>query len=127
IQTAAEKAPLSSPLEAGSREMKTNIRRLHFLLPAFFVIPASAALPPCLDGYTLYSHSRTLLGDRAYLASGKSGSNGSTVLGIEGESRGDIVSRGNILLRDRSRVFGNVQAGGNVALPSGALVTGAIS
>jgi RHS repeat-associated protein len=111
--------------------MKTMMRPLlliSFLIPLLIPLTGAwAALPACLDGFTLYSHTQTLLGDRDSLATGKSGSNGYTELGIDGRGQADFVSRGNLKLRDRSRISGNAKAGGSVTLLSGAQVTGVIT
>jgi hypothetical protein len=81
----------------------------------------------CLNGFSLFSDVQTLLGDRDSIASGKIGSNGITQVGIDGKSHGDLTSRGNITIRDRAKIFGNVKSGGTVALLSGTSVTGTIN
>ena len=78
----------------------------------------------CLDGYALYSDVQTLLRDRDSLASGKTGSNGYLELGNDGKSQGDFLAKGNIQIKDRSKVFANVTSGGSVSLGSEAVITG---
>lgn len=80
----------------------------------------------CLDGFSLFSDVQSVFRDRDSIASGKSGSNGAIEMGIDAKSRGDLVSKGNILLRDRAKVFANVTAGGTIGLLAGASVSGSI-
>jgi hypothetical protein len=92
------------------------------------MLPSSpkAALPACLNGYSLYSDVQSVFDNNDSLASGKIGSNGHVELGIDGKAYGNLVARGNVLLRDRAKVFANVTSGGSTTLHSGAQVTGTI-
>ncbi len=95
-----------------------------FLLGILLFPVAGVKAASCLDGYALYSDVQTLLRDRDSLASGKTGSNGYLELGNDGKSQGDFVAKGNIQIKDRSKVFANVTSGGSVSLGSGAVITG---
>ena len=108
----------ASPLSPADSTVKTRLQSLGY------AVTVKDSLSSCLDGYSLFSQDQTVMGDRDSLYSGKSGSNGYSELGIDAKSFGDVASYGDILLKDRSTVYGNVTSGGSVTLLSGADVTG---
>ena len=94
---------------------------------ALFPFSLKAGLPACLDGYVLYSHGGTTIGNNSEISSGKSGSDSGLILNNNANVSGDLSAGGNITLGNNAKVAGNILSGGTVYLGNNAQVTGNIS
>ncbi len=75
-------------------------------------------------GYGIYSTQQTNIRDRVQLSPGTVGSAAYVEVGVEAKVNGDIVSSGNVFLRDRCTVNANVYAAGSISKQNQVVVTG---
>ncbi|MEO6095648.1 MAG: hypothetical protein ABIW76_08200 [Fibrobacteria bacterium] len=87
-------------------------------------IPPIPPAPSCLDKYTVYSNQQTVLADRAAVFGGGIGSTSYVEVGADGAIRGNVDAGGNLLLRSRAHVFGNVHVTGSLTRQDNTYVEG---
>jgi hypothetical protein len=91
--------------------------------------PVPAAEPLAAYFYTLsqstvFGNERVSVGDSVRIKDGSVGSNMYAEIGCASQIKGDVVSRGQIFLRERSAVSGDVIAGGLITRQNNTTITG---
>lgn len=94
---------------------------------ALILILPIAALAQTLDDYTLYPNGNLILQDRVKIKNSLLGSGTAVQMGFDSVLQGNVLSKGNMVMRDRAIVTGNVTLSGTLTLQSQAKVTGTIT
>jgi len=100
--------------------METKLRWI--IAVSLLFMSSSAVAQVC--GYGIYSTQQTNIRDRVQLSPGAVGSAAYVEVGVEAKVNGDIVSAGNVFLRDRCTVNANVYAAGSILKQNQVVVTG---
>src|SRR5664279_2663226 len=80
-----------------------------------------------LSDFALFARDTIIVKERSVITDGYIGANGYAELGIDAVLKGNLRSRSNARMLDRSRVEGNVAVGGMLTRGSATTVTGTIS
>lgn len=104
---------------------KTNVTTFFFLL--FTKVMVGDISSAVLSDFVLFARDTTIITDRSVVYDGIAGANGYVELGCDAKSYGDLQSRHNAKLKDRSLVDGNVTVGGSLTRETGTTVGGTIT
>jgi hypothetical protein len=86
-----------------------------------------AAFAQSIDDYTIFSNNSLTLRDRAKIKNGLLGSNTGMQMGYDSAITGNIRSRGNLTMLDRSTITGNATLGGKLNPGAQTKVTGTLT
>ena len=80
-----------------------------------------------LSRYTLFSKEQLILGDSVTVTGGSIGSNGDIETGAGSHIAGSVTSRGNVFLRERARIEGDLSYTGTFSKQNGVVITGTVN
>ncbi len=94
-------------------------------LPIINEEPIQSIDPRVLFEYAILSSEKTFFNDRSsYTGYGLIGSRNLIEVGLEATLKGDLYSGGNIAIKDRTRIEGNISAAGSIILINSPVITG---
>jgi hypothetical protein len=99
-----------------------------FFVKGLFALSVPLALYAAqLNDFTLFSNAELIMSDRVAVRNGLLGSNTYTELGIDDTLNGNVVAKNNMLMRERSKVYGKVTLSGTLTRYSQAYVSGTVT